>query len=118
VPCVSVVIPLYQTEVYIGQALRSVPSQTFTDFEVLVIDDGSRDRGPETARSSDDLRVKFITQENRSFAGARNSGIRHGKSEYIALLDADDVWNRASSSCISNNPMAMQPSMSDLVRPD
>lgn len=91
-PRVSVVIPLYQTESYIELAIRSVLAQTFTDFEVLVIDDGSRDRGPEIARSFDDPRIKVITQENRGLAGARNSGIRHASCEYIALLDADDLW--------------------------
>ncbi len=91
-PRVSVVIPLYQTETYIEEALRSVLAQTFTDFEVLVIDDGSRDRGPEIARAIQDPRVKVITQENRGLAGARNSGIRLASGELIALLDADDLW--------------------------
>lgn len=91
-PRVSVVIPLYQTEMYIEQAIRSVLDQTFTDFEVLVIDDGSSDRGPDIARSFDDPRINVITQENRGLAGARNSGIRHASCEYVALLDADDLW--------------------------
>lgn len=91
-PRLSVVVPLYQTEVYIEEALHSVVAQTFSDFEVLVIDDGSRDRGPELARGLNDPRIKVITQENRGLAGARNSGIRHASAEYIALLDADDVW--------------------------
>ncbi|MFY0615237.1 MAG: glycosyltransferase family 2 protein, partial [Hyphomicrobiaceae bacterium] len=92
-PRVSVVIPLYQTEAYIEQALRSVLAQSFTDFEALVIDDGSQDRGPEIARSFADPRVKVITQANRGLAGARNSGIRLACGEYIALLDADDLWH-------------------------
>ena len=91
-PRVSVVVPLYQTEAYIEQALRSVLAQTYTDFEVLVIDDGSFDRGPEIARAIGDPRVKVITQENRGLAGARNSGIRLAAGEFIALLDADDLW--------------------------
>jgi glycosyltransferase involved in cell wall biosynthesis len=92
-PNVSVVIPLYQTERYIAEALNSVLAQTFSDFEVIVIDDGSRDRGPEIARSSGDPRVKVVTQENRGLAGARNSGIAHSSGRYIALLDADDLWS-------------------------
>lgn len=91
-PRVSVVIPLYQTEIYIEDALRSVLAQSYGDFEVLVIDDGSRDRGPEIARAVSDARVKVITQENRGLAGARNSGIRLAVGEYVALLDADDLW--------------------------
>ncbi|MGI9479391.1 MAG: glycosyltransferase family 2 protein [Hyphomicrobiaceae bacterium] len=89
---VSVVIPLYQTEVYIEQALRSVLAQTFTDFEVLVIDDGSHDRGPQIARDISDPRVRVISQENRGLAGARNTGIRLANGEFVALLDADDLW--------------------------
>lgn len=89
---VSVVIPLYQTEAYIGAALASVLAQTFRDFEVIVIDDGSRDRGPDIARSTGDPRVRVIGQENRGLAGARNTGIRHATGELIALLDADDLW--------------------------
>ena len=89
---VSVVIPLYQTEAYIGQALASVLAQTFADFEVIVVDDGSRDRGPEIARATGDTRVRVITQENRGLAGARNTGIRHATADLIALLDADDLW--------------------------
>ena len=89
---VSVVIPLYQTEAYIGAALASVLAQTFADFEVIVIDDGSRDRGPEIARATGDARVRVVTQDNRGLAGARNSGIRHATADLIALLDADDLW--------------------------
>jgi glycosyltransferase involved in cell wall biosynthesis len=91
-PAVSVVIPLYQTERYIHETLASVLAQTFTDFEVVVLDDGSKDRGPDIARAFGDPRVRVITQENRGLAGARNSGIRHAKADLIALLDADDLW--------------------------
>lgn len=92
-PRVSVVIPLYQTEFYIKEALDSVVEQTFTDFEVLVIDDGSRDEGPDIARSYSDERITVITQKNRGLSGARNTGIRHAKGEFVALLDADDIWD-------------------------
>ena len=91
-PRVSVVIPLYQTEDYIGAALASVLAQTYGDFEVIVVDDGSRDRGPDIARAVPDPRIRVITQQNRGLAGARNSGIRHAAGEFIALLDADDLW--------------------------
>lgn len=91
-PRVSVVIPLYQTERYIAKALGSVLAQTFGDFEVIVVDDGSRDRGPEIARECGDPRVRVVTQANRGLAGARNTGIRNACGELIALLDADDLW--------------------------
>ena len=89
---VSVVIPLYQTERYIQLALNSVLAQTFRDFEVIVVDDGSRDEGPAIARACSDPRVRVVTQENRGLAGARNTGIRHARGEFIALIDADDLW--------------------------
>ncbi len=91
-PRVSVVIPLYQTERYIAAALGSVLAQTFGDFEVIVVDDGSRDRGPDIARECGDRRVRVVTQANRGLAGARNTGIRDATGELIALLDADDLW--------------------------
>ena len=89
---ITVVIPLYQTEAYIADALRSVLAQTYQDFEVIVVDDGSRDRGPDIARATGDARVRVVTQENRGLAGARNTGIRQATTEFIALLDADDLW--------------------------
>jgi glycosyltransferase involved in cell wall biosynthesis len=91
-PTVSVVIPLYQTERYIAETLQSVLAQTFTDYEVIVVDDGSTDRGPGIARAVADPRVRVITQINRGLAGARNTGIRNARGRYIALLDADDLW--------------------------
>lgn len=91
-PRVSVVIPLYQTEAYIGAALGSAVAQTFRDIEIIVVDDGSRDAGPRIAGAWPDPRVRVITQENRGLAGARNTGIRNATGEFVALLDADDIW--------------------------
>lgn len=91
-PKVSVVIPLYQTERYIAETLQSVLAQTLADFEVIVVDDGSSDRGPAIARAVGDARVRVVRQNNRGLAGARNTGIRNARGRYIALLDADDLW--------------------------
>lgn len=91
-PRVSVVIPLYQTERFIGEALNSVIAQTFRDFEVIVVDDGSKDNGPAIARNTGDSRIRVVSQANRGLAGARNTGIRNAIGEIIALLDADDIW--------------------------
>lgn len=91
-PRVSVVVPLFETERYIAEALASILAQTFADFECLVIDDGSRDRGPEIARSFTDPRVRVVPQANRGLAGARNTGIREAKGDLVAFLDADDRW--------------------------
>ncbi len=91
-PLISVVIPLYQTERFIAAALDSAVAQTFGDFEAIVVDDGSSDRGPDIARGRGDPRVRVVRQENRGLAGARNTGIRESRGKYIAFLDADDLW--------------------------
>lgn len=92
-PAVSVIVPAYNVAPYIGDALASVFAQTFTDFEVIVINDGS----PDTADLERVLepyreRVIYIKQENRGPSGARNAGIRRARGQYVALLDADDTW--------------------------
>ena len=91
-PAVSVVVPLFDTERYIAEAMASVLAQTFPDFELIVVDDGSRDGGPAIARGFADPRVTVVTQANRGLAGARNRGISLARGRYVALLDADDRW--------------------------
>lgn len=93
-PTVSVVVPLYNTERYIAQALDSILAQTFTDFEVVVVNDASTDTGPDivAAYAERESRIRMVTQENRGLAGARNTGIRESRGRYIGLLDADDAW--------------------------
>jgi glycosyltransferase involved in cell wall biosynthesis len=89
-PLISVVIPAYNAEKYLAEALESVRAQTFSDYEILVIDDGSTDRTAEIASSYDG--VLFLTQNNRGAAAARNAGIRAARGAYVAFLDADDTW--------------------------
>lgn len=89
-PLISVVIPAHNAERYIDEALASVRSQTFSDYEILVIDDGSTDRTSEIASSYDG--VILLTQSNRGAAAARNTGIRAARGKYVAFLDADDMW--------------------------
>lgn len=91
-PKVSVIIPLYNTERYIPETIASVLCQSFSDFEVIIVDDGSIDRGPELAMTTGDSRVRVTKQANRGLAGARNTGIRESKGQYLAFLDADDLW--------------------------
>ncbi|MEP9356016.1 glycosyltransferase family 2 protein [Xanthobacter sp. KR7-65] len=91
-PVVSVVMPVYNVEAYVADAIRSVLAQTFTDFELIVVDDGSTDASAAIIAGFDDLRLRVIRQTNRGLAGARNTGIRAAAGRYIALLDSDDLW--------------------------
>jgi len=92
-PSVSVVIPAYNVAPYIAETLNSVFAQTFTDFEVIVVDDGSPD-GEELERALGAYRerVRYVRQENLGAGAARNRGIRESRGELIAFLDSDDVW--------------------------
>lgn len=88
----SVVIPLYNKEHYIEATLRSVLSQTCTDYEVIVVDDGSKDDSLALAWKFESERVRIIHQENQGVAVARNTGILNARGEFICFLDADDEW--------------------------
>lgn len=92
-PSVSVIIPAYNAAKFIGEALNSAYSQTFSSFEVIVINDGSLDTDDlerELKRYPEGLR--YIKQENRGAAAARNTGLRAAAGEFVAFLDADDTW--------------------------
>ena len=91
-PKVSVVIPAYNAMPFLPETLVSVFKQTFQDYEVLIVNDGSSDGIEEWVAQITDLRVKFISQINQGLAAARNTGLAHAQGEYIAFLDADDIW--------------------------
>ena len=90
-PRVSVVIPVYNGAATIERALKSVFAQSFTDFEVVVVDDGSTDHSRAIVKQYGN-RVRLIEQPNSGQAAARNNGVRHSSGEFIAFLDADDDW--------------------------
>lgn len=91
----DVIIPAYNAETYLSQALDSVVAQSFTDWRILLIDDGSQDRTADIAASYQDRlgsKLKYIRQVNAGVSAARNTAIRHATANFLALLDADDVW--------------------------
>ena len=94
VPAISVVMPVYNVEKYIAAAIQSVLDQSFTDFELLIVDDGGTDSSISIAESFDDDRIRIIHQKNRGLPGARNTGIAHARAPLIALLDSDDIFHK------------------------
>ena len=91
-PTVSVVMPVYQVEAYVAEAVASVLAQSMPDFELIIVDDGGKDRSIAICESFADPRIRIIRQANRGLAGARNTGIAAARGRYIALLDSDDRW--------------------------
>jgi glycosyltransferase involved in cell wall biosynthesis len=92
-PSVTIVIPAYNVAPYIAETLNSVFAQTITDFEVIVVNDGS----PDTEKLERELapyleRISYVRQQNRGAGAARNRGVREARAEFVAFLDGDDVW--------------------------
>jgi glycosyltransferase involved in cell wall biosynthesis len=90
-PSVSVIIPAYNQAQFLDGAIKSALSQTYQDFEIIVVDDGSTDLTPQVARQFGN-NIRYIRQDNQGLGGARNTGIRAAEGEFIGLLDADDEW--------------------------
>jgi len=91
-PYFSVVIPLYNKEDQIRSTLGSVLEQSFQDFEVIIVNDGSTDSSVDIVSSFDDQRIRIINKKNEGASIARNFGVQNSNGEYLALLDADDIW--------------------------
>ena len=91
-PYFSVCIPLFNKANFISETLRSVIDQDFSDFEIVIVDDGSTDDSAKKVAQFDDNRIKLIQQENQGASAARNRAIQESTGEYIAFLDADDLW--------------------------
>jgi glycosyltransferase involved in cell wall biosynthesis len=89
---VSVVVPLYNKAATVRRTLDSIRSQTFTDFEAIVVDDGSTDGGERIVAEFPDPRVRLISQPNAGPGAARNRGLAEARGELVAFLDADDQW--------------------------
>ena len=89
---ISVVIPLYNKAASITSTIQSVLAQSYPYFEIVIIDDGSSDNSVQKVRLIDDKRIKLISKQNGGVSSARNEGIRQAQYDYIAFLDADDLW--------------------------
>jgi len=110
VPTISIIIPAYNAAATLSATLQSVFQQTWTDFEVIVVDDGSDDATLAIARQFTDPRLKIIAQANCGAAASRNRGFAESTGEYIAFLDADDLWSpdklAAQLRALKENPAA------------
>lgn len=108
---VSIIIPTYNRAYCIERSIRSVLAQTYQEFELLIVDDGSSDNTQDVVNSIGDERIRYIKMpENKGVAAARNEGIRQASYEYIAFQDSDDVWKpdklEKQIQALSKNPQA------------
>ena len=90
-PLVSVLMPVYNGELYLKEAISSVLQQTFTDFEFIIINDGSTDKSQEVINTFNDERIKTVTQKNIGVAKSLNKGLAMAEGSYIWRHDADDI---------------------------
>ncbi len=94
-PLISVVIPLYNKELSVQRAIKSVLNQSFQDFELIIVDDGSTDRSYIKAEELSESRITLIRQNNSGVSKARNKGVALAKAPYVAFLDADDAYHES-----------------------
>jgi glycosyltransferase involved in cell wall biosynthesis len=92
---VTVIMPAYNVAPYLREAVESVVAQTYREWELVIVDDGSTDETAAIARDclKFDDRIRLVRQENRGLAGARNTALREGRGQFFALLDSDDLWD-------------------------
>ena len=91
-PLVSVVMPVYNREMYVGAAIESILGQTFTDFELIIVDDGSTDQSVAIIQGYRDPRIRLIRfSQNKGVSAARNVGNHEARGEFIAVMDSDDI---------------------------
>lgn len=111
-PKVSVIIPVYNSEKTVGEALDSAAAQTYADYEIIVVNDGSTDQSEGVVKKymHPPLNVIYVEQMNKGAAAARNTGMRMAQGELIAFLDADDLWDKdrltVAVQAIAANPQA------------
>ncbi|RZF59441.1 glycosyltransferase family 2 protein [Sphingobacterium corticibacterium] len=93
-PKVSVIMPVYNTEKYVKEAIQSILDQTLMDFELIVINDGSTDNSLHLVKTIPDSRIRVLSQENAGQGAARNHGLQYARGEYIYFMDSDDILDR------------------------
>ncbi|NBU80229.1 MAG: glycosyltransferase [Flavobacteriaceae bacterium] len=91
-PYFSIVIPVYNKEKFVAKTIKSVLSQTFTDYEIIIVNDGSTDQSETEILAIKDTRIQYFSKKNQGVALARNFGIEKATTDYICFLDADDYW--------------------------
>ena len=104
-PKFSIIIPVYNVEKYLKKCLDSVFNQTYKDYEVIVVNDGTKDNSMDIVKDYD---VKVINQKNQGLSAARNAGVKKATGEYLIFLDSDDYWEKdllkELSKSLKNNP--------------
>lgn len=91
-PTVSVIMPVYNAEPFVAEAIESVLAQTFRGFELIIVDDGSTDGSSHICQGYTDGRIQFVSQKNRGIAGALNTGIQHARGQFVAFVSSKDRW--------------------------
>ena len=97
-PLISIILPVYNAEVYVGPAIDSVLEQTYSNWELIIINDGSKDDSEIVIRKYSDARIKYFAQKNQGVSSARNKGLREASGSYFCFLDADDQFTPQSLS--------------------
>ena len=93
-PSISIIMPTYKQANLISRSIQSVLNQTYTDFEVIIVDDGSKDNTKEVVKSFEDVRIRYISQgENKGVARAHNTSVDFSKGDFISFLGSDDEWH-------------------------
>jgi glycosyltransferase involved in cell wall biosynthesis len=91
-PMVTVLVPTYNRAAFINDAIHTILAQTFTDFEIVVIDDGSNDETTDVLATFNDSRLRVLRQSHRGISAAMNAGLADARGRYISRLDSDDLW--------------------------
>ena len=90
---ISIVLPSFNRAQVLSKAVESILRQTYKDFELIIVDDGSTDNTADVVKNFNDDRIVYVRQENAGACVARNNGIEHSRGEYIAFQDSDDIWH-------------------------